>query len=236
MTEPRDYLSELESMLRDDHMSHVEAQLPSAPLSSLASEDGIDRLFGILVQAAQVPNGMTRKLAAYGFGQAGDSRAIQILYQCRNAESARGSIEAIDASIKVLHAMPSSKGSTQLERRRAIENAYYNRPLDWQPSAEPAQPAQAQSSGACFIATAASGGPHSSEVEALTRFRDEALARTAAGRAFVRQYYRKSPPVAACIHRYPSLKTPVLWCIVRPLSFLARLYLSRIPTKDGRNP
>jgi len=55
---------------------------------------------------------------------------------------------------------------------------------------------------ACFIATAAYGSALEPHVVALRQFRDQYLARTAAGRAFIRFYYRYSPPVAAVIARH----------------------------------
>lgn len=51
--------------------------------------------------------------------------------------------------------------------------------------------------GGCFVATAAYGHRTHPEVVALRRFRDQHLIRYAAGRAFVRLYWRAGPAMAA---------------------------------------
>ena len=75
----------------------------------------------------------------------------------------------------------------------------------------------------CFIATAAYGSAFEPHVESLRRFRDEYLRRSALGRAFIRLYYRYSPPVAAIVARHASLRlvvrallTPVVLVIEFP--------------------
>lgn len=55
--------------------------------------------------------------------------------------------------------------------------------------------------GPCYIATAVYGDRYAPEVIALRRFRDETLARSAAGRWFIAIYYRLSPPIAARLAR-----------------------------------
>jgi len=74
--------------------------------------------------------------------------------------------------------------------------------------------------GGCFIATAAYGTEMAKEVSALRRFRDEHLLKNRAGRAFVRWYYRHSPPVADFIRDKGILKAairlglkPLLWLL-----------------------
>jgi len=64
-------------------------------------------------------------------------------------------------------------------------------------------------SRACFIATAAYGSPDAPEVEGLRRFRDRRLLTNPVGTAFVRIYYRVSPPVARLIARRPRLRVAV---------------------------
>jgi gingipain R len=61
----------------------------------------------------------------------------------------------------------------------------------------------------CFIATAAYGSSAESHVTILRKFRDTYLQSNKAGRAFVKKYYRYSPPVASFISRHETLKTVV---------------------------
>ena len=64
-------------------------------------------------------------------------------------------------------------------------------------------------SRACFIATAAYGSADAPEVEQLRRFRDKHLLTSPFGAAFVRAYYRVSPPIARLIARKPRLRTAI---------------------------
>jgi len=72
----------------------------------------------------------------------------------------------------------------------------------------------------CFIATAAYGTPMAVEVMKLRKFRDERLLTNMAGRAFVRWYYRHSPPVAEYISQRKAARAlvrvglrPFLWIL-----------------------
>ena len=75
---------------------------------------------------------------------------------------------------------------------------------------------------ACFIATAAYGTPLAEEVNILRQFRDEFLKANLMGRAFVRTYYRLSPPVARHISKHRTLRTLVRRCLVGPLVSLSK--------------
>lgn len=61
-------------------------------------------------------------------------------------------------------------------------------------------------SRACFVATAAYGDPDAPEVRRLRAFRDRVLLTNSVGQAFVRAYYRVSPPFARVIARRPALR------------------------------
>ncbi len=87
----------------------------------------------------------------------------------------------------------------------------------------------------CFIATAAYGSALEPHVVALRKFRDRYLQRTELGRAFIRFYYRHSPPLAALIAARPPLRfatrvllTPVVLTIVYPRSALVIVALAII--------
>lgn len=79
----------------------------------------------------------------------------------------------------------------------------------------------------CFIATAAFGSPIEPHVMALRHFRDRYLQHSTLGRAFVRFYYRYSPPIAAVIAEHDWLRmlvrmllTPLVLAIAFPLRAL----------------
>jgi YVTN family beta-propeller protein len=82
-------------------------------------------------------------------------------------------------------------------------------------------PSQSTPPSSCFIATAAYGSDMAEDVLALRRFRDGTLMRWAAGRAFVRLYYRHSPPLADYIRERDALRATVRWGLW-PLVFAIR--------------
>jgi hypothetical protein len=65
----------------------------------------------------------------------------------------------------------------------------------------------------CFIATAAFGSKFEKHVQLLRRFRDLYLMSNIIGRAFVRAYYKYSPPMADFIAKHDILRTMVRWSL-----------------------
>ncbi len=76
----------------------------------------------------------------------------------------------------------------------------------------------------CFIATAAHGSADTRNVAILRDFRDEVLARSAAGRYLIDLYYRHSPPLAGVIAERPWLAA-VTRFLLWPFVMLAWLSL-----------
>ncbi|HNS31713.1 MAG TPA: hypothetical protein PKN36_01905 [bacterium] len=79
--------------------------------------------------------------------------------------------------------------------------------------------------GNCFIATAAFGSYQEPHVRILRQFRDRYLLTNAAGKAFVRFYYRHSPAAAGVIAKNSVLRTAARIALM-PLYGLAYLLLS----------
>ncbi len=91
------------------------------------------------------------------------------------------------------------------------------------------------SGGGCFIATAAFGSYLHKDVKALREFRDNHLLTNPAGKAFVRAYYRYSPPVADHIARHKTLRiitrialTPLVYGVKYPFAMFSMILFSGV--------
>lgn len=74
----------------------------------------------------------------------------------------------------------------------------------------------------CFIATAAYGSYLDPHVKVLRNFRDEVLLQSRLGTAFVKFYYKHSPPIADYIAQHESLRT-LFRLLLTPVILLVKL-------------
>lgn len=84
-----------------------------------------------------------------------------------------------------------------------------------------------ESSGGCFIATAAYGSYLDPHVMVLRHFRDNVLLKSELGSAFVQFYYKHSPPVADFIAQHDMLRmffrlalTPLIYSVEYPFALV----------------
>jgi hypothetical protein len=78
--------------------------------------------------------------------------------------------------------------------------------------------------GGCYIATAVYGSYNATEVLILRRFRDNTLAKSSAGRLFIRAYYFLSPPLARRLKTTRHINNTVRRILDRIVVRLARKY------------
>ncbi|RYZ54685.1 MAG: hypothetical protein EOP07_15595 [Proteobacteria bacterium] len=84
-------------------------------------------------------------------------------------------------------------------------------------------PAPSSGDPSCFIATAAYGSSLDPHIDVLRWFRDSYLLKSSPGKAFVRLYYRHSPPVANWISEHPWARTATRAALWTPVLFLEML-------------
>ncbi|MFH1675096.1 MAG: YncE family protein [Pseudomonadota bacterium] len=89
--------------------------------------------------------------------------------------------------------------------------------------------------GGCFIATAAFGSYMEPHVKILRDFRDACLLTNRAGQAFVRLYYKYSPPVADFIADHEGLKTVARYALY-PLVGLSYVALHTTAAQQTSTP
>lgn len=101
----------------------------------------------------------------------------------------------LPSSIKHLNYKAVFCGCSNIKNITMGKELYYNRNKMGIPNNIRCQLIPDSKSG-CYVATAVYGSYNAPEVLVLRRFRDECLAKSVAGRAFIKAYYRLSPPVA----------------------------------------
>ncbi|MGP9791898.1 calcium-binding protein [Roseinatronobacter sp. NSM] len=81
-----------------------------------------------------------------------------------------------------------------------------------------------KSGGGCFVATYAYGDFDHPDVLYLRVYRDVVLSDYAAGRAFIRMYYRYGPHMAACLRPVPYARHIVRWVLSRLIAALKMMH------------
>lgn len=89
-------------------------------------------------------------------------------------------------------------------------------------SVAPATVSSGSSNSGCFIATAAYGSYLDPHVKVLRNFRDDVLLQSRLGTAFVKFYYKHSPPIADYIAQHETLRT-IFRLLLTPVIVLVKL-------------
>jgi hypothetical protein len=89
-------------------------------------------------------------------------------------------------------------------------------------SIAPATVSSGSSNSGCFIATAAYGSYLDPHVKVLRNFRDEVLLQNRLGTAFVKFYYKHSPPIADYIAQHGALRI-IFRLLLTPVILLVKL-------------
>lgn len=103
---------------------------------------------------------------------------------------------------------------------------------DRQAKAAPQPASQTKSSGGCYVATAAYGSYDCPEVWVLRRFRDDYLAKSMAGRAFIKTYYAVSPTAVKIFSPHKAINAMVRNALDKWVSKLKAQGYSDAPYSD----
>jgi len=149
-----DYLADAERYFRSDPFVAASGiQMSEATFADLIERGELDHVRSILIAGLSVPS-YAQKAAAFALGQLGDPRAMPALEESRAEGPPMGQLEALNAALLTLREMPRDAGSTDGERRKAVENAYHGRPLRSQaesPTSHLRQPRQTEDTEAAKI-------------------------------------------------------------------------------------
>lgn len=129
---------------------------------------------------------------------------------------------------------------SQLGIRANLRKASYGKPFDFRgaiikagpPTSSSSNSSSSSSSSGCYIATSAYGSYDCPQVWVLRRYRDNALACSSVGRAFVKFYYAVSPTLVRLLGRYKSVNAFNRLWLNRIVSRLRQSGYSDAPYKD----
>ena len=129
-------------------------------------------------------------------------------------------------------AVPPEQGSEILEFRLTVTDLEGNTDTDLVVITVVPAGGGGGGGGGCFIATAAYGTDSAKDVLVLRQFRDRYLLESAPGRAFVKLYYRVSPPIASFIAARP-LPKQVVRTGLAPVVAFASVSLATTPAEQA---